>query len=38
MRPANWAYDGEADAYACPEGHTLSFRREEATRIRMLKG
>ena len=32
MRPANWAYDGEADAYACPEGHTLSFRREEATR------
>jgi hypothetical protein len=32
MRPANWAYDGEADAYACPEGHTLSFRREEGTR------
>ena len=32
MRPANWAYDGEADAYACPEGHTLSFRREEAAR------
>ena len=32
MRPANWAYDGESDTYACPEGHALSFRREEATR------
>lgn len=28
MRPANWAYDAEGDAWACPGGRTLSFSRE----------
>ena len=28
MRPANWAYDGEADSYACPGGRTLAFAGE----------
>ena len=29
MRPANWEYDGEADAYECPGGQALSFSREK---------
>ena len=32
MRPANWAYDGESDTYACPGGRTLSFSGEKAAR------